>query len=134
MSTRIPAGWTIAATLLLAGPAWAGEGLAPPGPCAKPDAANTLVRPLASAPRSGVDLRIHLVGLMDVAGPVPSSSLAGPPKVPLFPDRGPCDNPGSGCLGLIQPPPRPASASVRPAATRRVRESNPGPGKPPGIP
>ncbi len=92
--------------------------VAPPGVCAEVDAERLALGPLsprivtegaAGAPR----LRFAPGA---VAANLPTGMSAPPPSSPGFPGPGPCDSPGSGCLGvvLIPDPVPPASVPTRP--------------------
>ena len=146
---RIPTSFALCATLLaLAGPAPAAATeaeqalLATPGKCAEPRhfQGSGACADCADASRSAED------GGFDVSGPVrsrfspadvaasaaPAAGLA-PPALGGFEGRGPCDSPGSGCLGTVAPAPAgPSSPAGGGGVT--VVERPPKPGGPPGRP
>jgi hypothetical protein len=70
----------------------------------------------------------------DVAAPAGTGAAVAPPTLGGFDGRGPCDSPGSGCLGTVAP--APAGPSNPSGAGRGVRviERPPNPGGPPGRP
>jgi hypothetical protein len=135
-----------AALLALAGPAPAAAEeaeqqalLAAPGKCAEPRRFQG-----SGACADCTDAAGAENGGFDVAGPVrsrfspadvaasaaPGSALA-PPDLGGFDGRGPCDSPGSGCLGTVAPAPAGPSG---PSGGRGVTvvERPPNPGGPPG--
>jgi hypothetical protein len=67
----------------------------------------------------------------DVAAQGAVSAGPGAPTLPGFEGRGPCDTPGSGCLGPVAPDPAGPSAPTGNGGVR-VIERPPNPGGPPG--
>lgn len=117
-------------------PARADVALAEPGECAHAAPGASLVRPViygTGGPVAG-DPAL-LLGLAAVGAP-PEGPLLPTPGADGFPGTGPCDTPGSGCMGPVAPgPSRPGpvtGASGR--AGGRIRESPGRPAPPPGLP
>ena len=114
--------WALVLGLALAAvPAAAGVGLAPAGPCAGEDALPALgprapepgrsepgdADPRAADASGPARGPIHLrFSPADVAAP--GAAWPGPPAAGSLPARGPCDDPGSGCLGPLRPAGQPA--------------------------
>jgi hypothetical protein len=108
----------------LAAPALAFDGIAPAGPCGFELRGFQAATPVSSAVTEDADdptttsvtigpSRTRLTPAHVASGP-PSVAVGAPQPGPLR-GVGPCDNPGSGCLGPVQPSPL-ASASAPPPA------------------
>jgi hypothetical protein len=68
----------------------------------------------------------------DVAAPAAAGAAVAPPTLGGFEGRGPCDSPGSGCLGTVAPAPAGPTSPSAGGRGVRVIERPPNPGGPPG--
>jgi len=78
--------------------------LAPPGRCAgeEPERPQPVAQGVDEEDLRSLGSARHRLSPTDVAAALPGPNL-GPPERVLFSGPGACDNPGSGCLGTIQP-------------------------------
>lgn len=121
-------------------------GLAPAGPCAGDETLPPL-GPRTSQPRRDDPARRAPASrasgdgaaLLPGSGPVrlrfspadvaaPAGPGLGPPAAASLPARGPCDDPGSGCLGPVRPAAPAPPAPARPPAPPVFVDPDPDPG------
>jgi hypothetical protein len=129
--------------LALAGPASGAPEdealLAAPGKCAEArhyqgTACTDCGETAASADDDGLSVAGPASGRFspnDVAAPAAEVAVE-PPSRGSFEGRGPCDSPGSGCLGTVQPAPQGPQPPTRGGGGVTVVERPPNPGGPPG--
>jgi hypothetical protein len=113
--------------------------LAAPGKCAEARLFHgTACTDCGEATRSAEDQGFDVSGAVagrfspaDVAAPGAASTGPEAPTLRGFEGRGPCDSPGSGCLGTVAPAPAGSSSPTGNGGVR-VIERPPNPGGPPG--